>query len=64
VLAGMLSATTQRSGRPFIASQFCVLNGYLNETPEVCLIIDDDVIAFKTCRPAAGTAKWFLDWHA
>ena len=64
VLAGMLTATTQGQGRPFIASQFCVLNGHLDETSEVDLVIDDDVIAFKTYRPAAGTAKWFLDWHA
>jgi hypothetical protein len=64
VLAGMLTATTQGRGRPFIGSQFCVLSGYLDGTPRVDLVIDSDVISFETVRPSKGTSKWFLDWHA
>jgi hypothetical protein len=63
-LAGMLTATTQGRGRPFIASQFCVLNGHLIGSPTVDLVIDSDVISFENVRPSKGTSKWFFDWHA
>jgi len=56
VLAGMLVATTQGKGRPFIDSQFCVLAGHLVDTPHIDLIIGDDTISLahlihRTIRP-------------
>jgi hypothetical protein len=63
VLAGMLVATTQGKGRPFIDSQFCVLAGHLVGTPHIDLIIGDDIISLDAARRSKGTSHWFLDWR-
>jgi hypothetical protein len=63
VLAGMLVATTQGKGRPFIDSQFCVLAGHLVDIPHIDLIIGDDTISLDAVRPSKGTSLWFFDWR-
>ena len=63
MMAGMLVATTQGQGRPFIASQFCVLEDHLTDSPKVDLLIDGDLIIFEGARPSKGTSKWFFDWR-
>jgi len=63
-LGGMLLAITKQKGRPYIPTQFGILNGHLSGDPKVMVVIDGREVMLDGFRPGKGKKENRAKWYA